>query len=95
MKRYIITFVLAVATLLPALAQFPIEMMRRQLQNRTSFDMKTDAWNAMWIEVPGTQPKDYGVYYFRKDVDLNVKPSKFVVYVSGDTRYKLDRKSVV
>ena len=89
MKRYIITFVLAVATLLPALAQFPIEMMRRQLQNRTSFDMKTDAWNAMWIEVPGTQPKDYGVYYFRKDVDLNVKPSKFVVYVSGDTRYKL------
>ncbi len=89
MKRYIITFVLAAATLLPALAQFPIEMMRRQLQNRTSFEMKTDAWNAMWIEVPGTQPKDYGVYYFRKDVDLNAKPSKFVVYVSGDTRYKL------
>ncbi len=89
MKKHIMTFVLAAATLLPARAQFPIEMMRRQIQNRTSFDMKTDAWNAMWIEVPGTQPKDYGVYYFRKDVDLNAKPSKFVVYVSGDTRYKL------
>ena len=89
MKKQIMTFVLAAATLLPTRAQFPIEMMRRQIQNRTSFDMKTDAWNAMWIEVPGTQPKDYGVYYFRKDVDLNAKPSKFVVYVSGDTRYKL------
>ena len=89
MRKNIISFVLAVASLLPAGAQFPIEMMRRQIQNRTSFDMKTDAWNAMWIEVPGTQPKDYGVYYFRKDVDLNAKPSKFVVYVSGDTRYKL------
>ncbi len=89
MRKNIISFVLAVASLLPAGAQFPIEMMRRQIQNRSSFDMKTDAWNAMWIEVPGTQPKDYGVYYFRKDVDLNAKPSKFVVYVSGDTRYKL------
>lgn len=89
MKKYILSFVLAAATLLPARAQFPIEMMRRQIQNRTSFDMKTDAWNAMWIEVPGDAPKDYGVYYFRKDVDLNAKPSKFVVYVSGDTRYKL------
>lgn len=89
MRKNILSFVLAVASLLPAGAQFPIEMMRRQIQNRSSFDMKTDAWNAMWIEVPGTQPKDYGVYYFRKDVDLNAKPSKFVVYVSGDTRYKL------
>ncbi len=89
MRKNILSFVLAVASLLPAGAQFPIEMMRRQIQNRTSFNMKTDAWNAMWIEVPGTQPKDYGVYYFRKDVDLNAKPSKFVVYVSGDTRYKL------
>lgn len=89
MRKNILSFVLAVASLLPAGAQFPIEMMRRQIQNRSSFDMKTDAWNAMWIEVPGTQPKDYGVYYFRKDVDLNAKPNKFVVYVSGDTRYKL------
>ena len=89
MKKLIIMTLALAASLLPASAQFPIEMMRRGLASRTSFDMKTDMWNAMWIEVPGTQPKDYGVYYFRKDVNLTTKPTSFIVYVTGDTRYKL------
>lgn len=89
MKKLIIMTLALAASLLPASAQFPLEMMRRGLASRTSFDMKTDMWNAMWIEVPGTQPKDYGVYYFRKDVNLTTKPTSFIVYVTGDTRYKL------
>ena len=53
------------------------------------FDLKTDAWNARWISVPGTGAQDYGVYYFRKDVDLAAMPADYVVHVTGDNRYKL------
>ena len=70
-------------------AQFPIEMMLRQIENRSSFDMMKESWNALWIAVPEASQKDYGIYYFRKDINLDKQPGKFVVYVTGDTRYKL------
>ena len=70
-------------------AQFPIEMMLRQIENRTSFDMMKESWNALWIAVPESSQKDYGIYYFRKDINLDKQPEKFIAYVSGDTRYKL------
>ena len=53
------------------------------------FDLKTDNWNARWISVPGTGAQDYGVYYFRKDVDLAAVPADYIVHVTGDNRYKL------
>ena len=92
MRRNILSTFLLSAALLVAdsvSAQFPIQMMMRSIQNRTSFDMNKEYWNALWIAVPGASQKDYGVYYFRKDINLNAKPDKFVVYVTGDTRYKL------
>ncbi len=92
MRRNILSTFLLLAALLVAdsvSAQFPIQMMMRSIQNRTSFDMNKEYWNALWIAVPGASQKDYGVYYFRKDINLNSKPDKFVVYVTGDTRYKL------
>ncbi len=46
-------------------------------------------WPAEWIAVPDAPAQDYGVYYFRKSFDLQVKPEHFVVYVSGDNRYQL------
>jgi len=52
-------------------------------------DLKTESWTARWISVPGTGAQDYGVYYFRKDVDLADVPSDYVVHVTGDNRYKL------
>lgn len=52
-------------------------------------DLWLKPWNASWIEVPGTDPKAYGVYKFRKVFSLPNKPAKFVVHVSGDNRYKL------
>lgn len=61
----------------------------RQRDPQAPFDLKTDAWNARWISVPGTGPQDYGVYYFRKDVDLAAIPADYVVHVTGDNRYKL------
>ena len=53
------------------------------------FNLQTELWNARWISVPGTGAQDYGVYYFRKDVDLSVVPEDYVVHVTGDNRYKL------
>ena len=53
------------------------------------FDLETELWNARWISVPGTGELDYGVYYFRKDVDLPAVPSRYLVHVTGDNRYKL------
>ena len=70
-------------------AQYNMGAQLPRLQRRESFDMVKESWSAGWIAVPETSPKDYGIYYFRKDVELAAKPAKFVVYVTGDTRYKL------
>ncbi len=47
------------------------------------------SWKASWITVPDESTKEYGVYYFRKNIDLTAKPASFVVNVSADNRYKL------
>jgi hypothetical protein len=46
-------------------------------------------WNAQWIAAPGDNGVSYGVFYFRKDIDLAIKPATFMVHVSADNRYKL------
>src|SRR4051794_28926035 len=46
-------------------------------------------WTAKWIGCPGADPYGYGVYHFRKTLDLPAKPARFVVHVSGDNRYQL------
>jgi len=46
-------------------------------------------WNAYWIASPDGSGREYGVYYFRKSIDLAAKPSTFIVKVSADNRYKL------
>ena len=89
MSKRFLTLVLLIAAAMTASAQYPFEMLERSIQNRTSFDMTRDYWDAAWIEVPGTAPNGYGIYYFRKEIDLASKPAEFKVYVSGDTRYKL------
>jgi hypothetical protein len=47
------------------------------------------AWNAVWISAPDASPFDFGVYHFRRTLDLPQKPSRFVVHVSADNRYQL------
>jgi alpha-L-rhamnosidase len=57
-------------------------------------------WSAQWITGPGKPInswtassdqtlKEYGVFKFRKAIQLSEKPSSFLVHVSGDNRYKL------
>ena len=47
------------------------------------------SWPASWITCPGVAQRDYGVYHFRKSVNLATIPSKFIVHVSADNRYRL------
>ena len=46
-------------------------------------------WKASWITVPGENPYGYGIYLFRKMIDLSEKPTSYIVHVSADNRYKL------
>ncbi|HXO77153.1 MAG TPA: hypothetical protein VN824_17990, partial [Puia sp.] len=56
----------------------------------TGFGAPLDrSWNANWIAAPNDQGNEYGVYYFRKSIELGMKPAHFVVHVSADNRYKL------
>lgn len=52
-------------------------------------ELITKPWPAKWIAPPGISPNGYGVYHFRKKIDLKKIPSNFMVHVSGDNRYKL------
>ncbi len=46
-------------------------------------------WNASWIAAPNDNGSDYGVFYFRKKINLTTKPASFIIHVSADNRYKL------
>ena len=46
-------------------------------------------WNAKWIAAPNDDGNSYGVYYFRKNINLNTKPSSFIIHISADNKYKL------
>lgn len=52
-------------------------------------DLIYNKWEAEWISVPESNPTGYGVYYFRKHIELSKVPNTYPVYVSADNRYKL------
>lgn len=55
----------------------------------TPASLRQTPWNSQWIDFPGDNGVNYGVFYFRKNIDLTAKPSSFIVHVSADNRYKL------
>ncbi|HEY5550992.1 MAG TPA: alpha-L-rhamnosidase, partial [Opitutaceae bacterium] len=48
-----------------------------------------DSWPAYWITAPGAPTNEYGVYLFRKELELAEVPERFVVHVSADARFRL------
>ncbi|WP_347159389.1 alpha-L-rhamnosidase C-terminal domain-containing protein [Pontibacter chitinilyticus] len=74
---------LLIVTMLPfaAFAQLPASGLPAALT--------TAPWSAQWIAVTDAPPKAYGVYHFRKSIELPAKPATFQVHVSGDNRYRL------
>lgn len=49
----------------------------------------TGYWPAKWIAWPYDQGLGYGVYHFRKNLDMPVVPAEFIVHASADNRYQL------
>lgn len=52
-------------------------------------ELLTRRWEAKWIVAAGTDPFGFGIYHFRKTVELPARPERFVVHVTGDNRYQL------
>lgn len=46
-------------------------------------------WTAQWISHPTAPLREPGVFHFRKTIQLQAKPSRFVVHVSADNRFLL------
>jgi alpha-L-rhamnosidase len=59
------------------------------LAAKKSYSQNRKEWNADWIAAPNDPGNHYGVYYFRKTINLPAKPASFIVHVSADNRYKL------
>ncbi|GAA4808812.1 hypothetical protein GCM10023231_42620 [Olivibacter ginsenosidimutans] len=74
-------FILLLFFFLPSIkfcyAQFPV------------VEASRSSWNAGWVAAPNDDGQHYGVYYFRKRIDLSTKPKTFLVHVSADNRFKL------
>jgi alpha-L-rhamnosidase len=51
-------------------------------------ELLTRRWEARWIAAPGTDPFGFGVYHFRKVLELADRPQRFVVHVTADNRYQ-------
>ena len=45
--------------------------------------------HASWITHPEIAGSEYGVYHFRKDLELEALPERFTIHVSADNRYRL------
>lgn len=76
--RYLLIFIFFLTTEIVFSQEIPI-----------SENLLHDGWNARWISCPGVPAKAYGVYHFRKKIDLPASPSKFIIHVSADNRYQL------
>ena len=71
-----ITFLLCITTQGQNTANINLELLQKQ-------------WPAKWISHPDITGTEYGVYHFRKAINLSTKPDKFIIHVSADNRYKL------
>ncbi|MEO5712823.1 MAG: family 78 glycoside hydrolase catalytic domain [Luteolibacter sp.] len=52
-------------------------------------ELSGEVWRASWIAPIDAPPNDYGVFAFRKPFDLAEKPSRFVIHLTADNRYRL------
>lgn len=59
-----------------------------QTQSGESF-WQQNFWTAKWIAHPTAGSKAYGIYHFRKTLDIPQKLARFIVHVSADNRYEL------
>jgi hypothetical protein len=46
-------------------------------------------WKAHWIMHPTVQPQEHAVIIFRKTIELQTKPERFIIHLSADNHYRL------
>ncbi|MCD7973842.1 MAG: alpha-L-rhamnosidase N-terminal domain-containing protein [Candidatus Azobacteroides sp.] len=69
-------------------AQIRLDGYKQEKINPELFN-RTRNWEATWISVPGEPENEYGIYHFRKTVEMEYVPEEYIVHVSADNRYKL------
>ncbi|WP_221029404.1 alpha-L-rhamnosidase C-terminal domain-containing protein [Actomonas aquatica] len=52
-------------------------------------ELLEQTWSAQWIAPADAPARAYGVYHFRKHIDLPAAPERFVVHISADNRYRI------
>ncbi|MCP9236192.1 family 78 glycoside hydrolase catalytic domain [Lewinella sp. JB7] len=52
-------------------------------------DLERRMWPAQWITVPETDPEAYGVYLFRKEIEVAGVPDSFPMLITADNQYEL------
>lgn len=85
MKRPFL-FLLAAVLCLSVQSQIHLKGYNQKLINPELF---SKPWTAYWITAPEGDIAAYGVYHFRRTLQLAAVPERFVVHVSADNRYKL------
>ncbi|HVI45769.1 MAG TPA: alpha-L-rhamnosidase C-terminal domain-containing protein [Chitinophaga sp.] len=78
MKRTFLSLLIIVTITTSLRAQGPVD--KRLL---------TGSWPASWITCPQAEQRGYGVYHFRKTIELAKVPASFNVHLSADNRYRL------
>jgi alpha-L-rhamnosidase len=59
------------------------------LMDKINPDLLNKTWQAQWILHPTASATAYGVFHFRRTVELPQQPQEFIVHVSADNRYRL------
>src|SRR5665811_2425770 len=58
-------------------------------KSKINSELLTNHWSASWIASPHDSGLTYGVYHFRKSINLSEIPKEFIIHVSADNRYRL------
>jgi hypothetical protein len=58
-------------------------------QARTGNKLPDGLLKAKWIGHPTASGNDFGVFYFRKEIELSSVPTSYIIHVSADNKYRL------
>ncbi len=86
MKRLFIVFVLVISSLNLTSGQESNAEVNAEGKEFTSLKY---AWTSQWITHPWESTLDYGVFHFRNNFELDSIPSRFIIHISADNRYRL------
>jgi alpha-L-rhamnosidase len=59
------------------------------IEKEINKELLKSPWPAEWITHPTAAPNAFGVYHFRKQIDLISTPQNFIVHISGDNKFRL------